>query len=127
MSIISISLNDQILSEIDAYKKALGFSGRSEIIRAGIRSFISEEKQKSELSGNINSILLVLHDDDFDNVASDLSKDYEDMITTRMHSKIDGKKCMELFVLRGNAKLITEMTAKYTTNRYMDTVKIVAF
>ena len=127
MTIISISLNDQILSELDAYQKALGFSGRSEIIRAGIRSFMSEEKQKENLTGQINAILLVLHDDKFDNVASELCKDYEDAITTRMHSKIDGTKCMELFVLKGDAKEINDMTNLYTTNKYMDTVKTVAF
>jgi len=125
--IVSISLNDQILSELDSYQRSLGFSGRSEIIRAGIRAFVSDEKQKAKLVGRINAILLVLHDDEFDNIASDLGSSYEDMVTTRMHSKIDGKKCMELFVLRGDAKDITDMAKKYNTSKYMDTVKMVAF
>ena len=51
MPIVSISLNNDILSEIDKLKKSMGFSGRSEAIRAGIRNFVSETKQKTELSG----------------------------------------------------------------------------
>jgi CopG family nickel-responsive transcriptional regulator len=39
------------LSEIDKLKKIGGFSGRSEIIRAGIRNLISEERQKADLPG----------------------------------------------------------------------------
>ncbi|MGH9991312.1 MAG: CopG family ribbon-helix-helix protein, partial [Nitrososphaera sp.] len=40
MTIVSVSLNDDILSEIDKLQKALGFSGRSEIVRAGIRNLL---------------------------------------------------------------------------------------
>ena len=44
MTIVSISLNDEILNEMDKLQKSLGFSGRSEIVRAGIRGMISEER-----------------------------------------------------------------------------------
>jgi len=48
MPIVSISLNDEILSELDKLQSSMGFSGRSETIRAGIRAFVSEEKQKAD-------------------------------------------------------------------------------
>ena len=67
MPIVSISLTEEILKEIDSLQKNLGFSGRSDAIRAGIRSFVSEEKQKEDLSGNVNAILLVVHNDEYDN------------------------------------------------------------
>ena len=125
MPVVSISLNDQILSELDSYQKTLGFSGRSEIIRAGIRSFVSDEKQKAKMSGVINAIILVTHDDDYDNVASELVREYEDMVKTHLHSKIEGKRCMELFVLKGDTDEIAKMTRKYSTNKHMDAVKMI--
>jgi len=67
MPIVSISLTEEILKEIDSLQKSLGFSGRSDAIRAGIRSFVSEEKQKENLFGNVNAILLVVHNDEYDN------------------------------------------------------------
>ena len=72
MPIVSISLNDEILKQIDSLQKNLGFSGRSDAIRAGIRSFVSEEKQKEDLSGNVNAILLVVHNDEYDNQVTDI-------------------------------------------------------
>lgn len=125
VAIVSVSLNDKILSELDSYQRLLGFSGRSEIIRAGIRAFVSDEKQKSKMTGKINAILLVVHDDEYDNIASEIGNEYEDLVTTRMHSKIEGKKCMELFVLKGDAKDISNMTKKYTVNKHMDSTKII--
>ena len=126
MTIVSISLNDEILSELDKLQNTMGFSGRSEAIRAGIRTFVSEEKQNSNLSGNIHAILLVLHNDEYDHVVSGITHNFEDLITTHLHSKIDKEKCMELFVIDGDAEKVTTMTKDFQRNKNMDTVKLVA-
>tara|TARA_B100000678_G_scaffold171796_1_gene143355 strand:+ start:228 stop:635 length:408 start_codon:yes stop_codon:yes gene_type:complete len=126
MPIVSISLNDEILKQIDALQKNLGFSGRSDAIRAGIRSFVSEEKQKEDLSGNVNAILLVIHNDEYDNQVTEVKHSYEDLITMHLHSKIEGDKCMELFILKGESSPVAEITKKFQINKKMDTVKLVA-
>ena len=126
MPIVSISLNDEILKQIDALQKSLGFSGRSDAIRAGIRSFVSEEKQKEDLSGNVNAILLVVHNDEYDNQVTDVKHSFEDLITMHLHSKIEGDKCMELFILKGESDIVSEITKNFQTNKKMDTVKLVA-
>jgi len=125
MPIVSISLNDDILSEIDKLKKSMGFSGRSEAIRAGIRNFVSETKQQTELSGIVHAILLVVHNDEFDHIVSGIKHNFEDLITTHLHSKIEGKKCMELFVIDGEAERVSTITKDFQTNKKMDTVKLV--
>ena len=126
MPIVSISLNDEILKQIDALQKSLGFSGRSDAIRAGIRSFVSEEKQKEDLSGNVNAILLVVHNDEYDNQVTHVKHSYEDLITMHLHSKIEGDKCMELFILKGESELVSDITKNFQINKKMDTVKLVA-
>ncbi len=125
MPIISISLNNEILSEVDKLKKSMGFSGRSEIIRAGIRNLISEERQRSNLSGLIHAILVVVHDEESEQIVTGIKHGYEDLIDTHLHSKIDGNKCMELFLLRGQADKVDVMIKDFKTNRKMDHVKLV--
>ena len=125
MPIVSISLTEEILKEIDSLQKNLGFSGRSDAIRAGIRSFVSEEKQKENLSGNVNAILLVVHNDEYDNQVNGIKHSYEDLITTHLHSKIEGDKCMELFMLKGEADSVSSITKDFQINKKMDTVKLV--
>ncbi len=126
MPIISISLNDEILSEIDKLQKSMGFSGRSEIIRAGLRTLISEEKQRSNLSGSIHAILMVVHNEESEQIVTGIKHNYEDLIGTHLHSKVDGNKCMELFLLHGEAEKVDVMTRDFQTNRKMDHVKLVA-
>ena len=125
MPIVSISLTEEILKEIDFLQKNLGFSGRSDAIRAGIRSFVSEEIQKENLTGNVNAILLVVHNDEYDNQVNGIKHSYEDLITTHLHSKIEGDKCMELFMLKGEANSVSDITKDFQINKKMDTVKLV--
>jgi CopG family transcriptional regulator, nickel-responsive regulator len=126
MPIVSISLNDEILSELDRIQKTMGFSGRSEIIRAGIRNLVAEEKQHGILSGSIHAILMVVHDEESEQVVTGIKHNHEDLIGTHLHSKVDGNKCMELFLLHGDASKISIMTRDFQTNKKMDNVKLVA-
>ena len=126
MPIVSISLNDEILSELDNLQSEMGFSGRSEAIRAGIRAFVSEEKQKADLAGNIHAILLVVHNDEFDHAVLGITHNFEDLITTHLHSKIEKKKCMDLFLINGDGEKISTMAKDFQINKNMDTVKLVA-
>ena len=126
MPIVSISLNDEILKQIDNLQSTLGFSGRSDAIRAGIRSFVSEEKQKADLSGNVNAILLVVHNDEYDNEVTGIKHSFEDLITMHLHNKINEEKCMELFILKGESETVTAITKNFQINKKMDTIKLVA-
>lgn len=125
MVVVSISLNKQMIAEIDRLRGVMGFSGRSETIRAGIRSISTEQKQASEMTGSVHAILLVLHRDEFDSVVAGLREGFEDLITMHLHSKIEGDKCMDLFVVAGEAGRVADVTRRFRTNDNMDTVKLV--
>ena len=53
MTIISVSLSEKLLKEIDDLKEELGFSGRSEVIRTSTRMLIADYQEKKTL-GNLN-------------------------------------------------------------------------
>ncbi|MCY4252879.1 MAG: CopG family ribbon-helix-helix protein [Thaumarchaeota archaeon] len=125
MAIISISLNDSFLRELDAMRREMGFAARSELIRAGIRSFAQEEKQRRAAKGRQSAILMVVHADEFDAQVAGIKHDYEDLVRTHLHNKIDGDRCVELFVLDGEGERIAEVTSGFRTDKKMDTVKLV--
>lgn len=124
-SIISISLNNEMIKELDRLQKTLGFTGRSEIVRAGIRTFVQEEKQKQDMKGFKNAILMVVHADEYDSQVAGIKHDYEDLFKTHLHNKIDSDRCVELFLLEGDSEKIEAVTKGFLTNKKMDTVKLV--
>ncbi len=125
LPIVSISLNDNIIQELDKLQKFLGFSGRSEIVRASVRSLLLEEKKINELSGTLHSVLLVIHDEKSDQEISEIRHGFDKIINTHIHNKIDKDRCLEIFVLNGDAKEIKNIAKKFQGNKKMDQVRLV--
>jgi CopG family nickel-responsive transcriptional regulator len=123
---VSISLNEEILGEVDKLQSALGFSGRSEIIRAGIRNLLAEERERQDLTGLLHALLLVIHDEKSDDQVTEIRHEYDELINTHLHSKIDGDRCLEIFLIKGDANEIRQMTKKFQANKKMDHIKLIA-
>jgi len=125
MTIISISLNEKILEELDAIQKELGFSGRSEVIRAGARMLIADSKEKEKLAGKINSTLLLIHDKGVEDIVTEIKHRFEDITKTQIHSHLRENKCLEIFVLDGDADRVKEMVRLFQTSRKIEYVKLI--
>ena len=125
MTIISISLNDTILNDIERIKNEHGYSGRSEVIRAGTRLLLSEHKETENLTGELNSILVVIHSHDSENTVSEIKHDFKDITKTQIHSHFEQEKCLEIFVLQGKAERIKDMHRLFQTSKKMDIVKLI--
>ena len=123
--IISMSLNDRILKDIDNLQKEMGFSGRSETIRAGLRLLIADKKEKSKLRGIVDAVLLIIHDDKHSEEVSILRHKHEELIKTQIHNHLENHKCLEIFILNGNALDIRKLTEGFQTNRKIDFVKLI--
>ena len=124
LTIVSVSLNEDIIESLDKLK-SLGFSGRSEIIRAGIRNLLSDERMKEDLDGEINSLLLAVHDEDSDDQVSSIRHDFDKIIIVHLHNKIDKDRCLEIFALKGDAKEIKEISRQLQINKRMHFVKLI--
>ena len=126
MTIVSVSLDDGIIRDLDKLQKDLGFSGRSEIVRAAIRGMIVQEKERASLKGMIHALMLVVHDEKSDNEVTEMGHAFDSIIGTHIHNKTQGDKCVELFMLKGNANEVNEMVKRFKTNRKMHHVRLVA-
>lgn len=125
MPIVSISLNEEILLNIDKIQKDLGFSGRSEVIRAGVRMLIADSKDKEELIGEIRAILLLTHNKKAESDTSKIKHRFVDITKTQIFDHVREDKFLEIFVLDGDADTIKEMYRQFITSRKMDYIKLI--
>ena len=125
VTIVSVSLNDDILEGIDKLQKTLGFTGRSEIVRAGIRNLLAEERMKQDLEGVVNSLLLAVHDEDSDDQVALIRHTFDKIINVHLHNKIDKHRCLEIFSLKGDANDIKEIARRLQANKKMHFVKLI--
>ena len=120
--IISMSLHDDILEEIDSLKKDMGFKGRSETIRAGINSLSAERKNRNKLKGKINATLSVVHNH-AKNVGK-LTHEYQDIVISHLHNHLDNNKCLDVFILKGNSSLIRDLVERFQKHKKIEQVKL---
>ena len=107
-------------------QKTSGFTGRSELVRAAIRMLLEDSKEKSTAVGDMNGLLIVTHDEEEEAPVTKLKHQYEDIISTHVHSKTKTSMCIELFVLQGDAKKINSMSRSFQAEDKMKSTKFVA-
>ncbi|VVB99151.1 Putative nickel-responsive regulator [uncultured archaeon] len=125
MPIVSVSIDKETLSELSQLERELGFSGRSEAVRSAVSTLISENNQRKKLTGTVKAVLLAVHGEAAEERATDIKHSFEDVIATQIHSNLRRGKCLEIFVLDGDASRVKEFVARMQGNKGMEYVKLV--
>ena len=125
MPIVSLSFPDQMIRDMDDIQKSLGFTGRSELVRAAIRLMLEDKKEKDSLRGQVAAILAVTHNQEDEEPVTRIKHSFEDIIRTHLHNKITRTNCVELFLLEGDAQKIASMSNGFQKEDKMKSVKLV--
>ena len=125
MAIVSVSLTDRNLEVLDSVKEIYGLKGRSEAIRACLRSAEEEVRDRDEMKGHVEGVLVVVHDS---HESPDLDRtrhDYQEMITTQIHSHLRNHKCLEVFIVQGDSGRVKELIVSLRSDDSLDYVKFI--
>lgn len=123
--IISMSMNNEMLENIDNLQKSMGFSGRSEVIRSAVRHMMSEQKQLSDLGSEVEGIMIVIHDDESSDDVSKIRHMFQSIIKTQLHNHLKNHKCLDVFVISGDSKTVKQAFMKFRNSKKIDIVKLV--
>ena len=126
MAIVSLSFPETMISEMDQIQKSGGFAGRSELVRAAVRLLIEDSKEKDNLTGHMNAIVLVTHDESDEAPVTRLKHEFEEIVRTHIHNKLSKNNCVELFLLEGDGKKIASMVREFQKEDKLKSVKLVA-
>ncbi|MDG6983274.1 MAG: CopG family ribbon-helix-helix protein [Nitrososphaerota archaeon] len=125
MAIISLSLPDSMVKSMDEIQDSVGFSGRSELVRAAIRLLLEDTRAKDDLAGNGNAVIVVGHASADEEPVTRLKHKYEDIVRTHVHVKVSHEDCVEVFVLTGEGEEIASMTKELEKERKIRSVKLI--
>ncbi len=123
--IISVSLKDDVLAEIGRIEKT-GFSGRSDVIRAGIRLLSQETGERERLKGTVDAVLLVQYLERHGEGIHEIEHSFGDLVRTRLHSQLEGKGCIELLLLHGDGKRIRQFAERCQARKGMSVTRLIA-
>jgi CopG family nickel-responsive transcriptional regulator len=109
MTIVSISLTDQNLVDLDNIQGQLGLTGRSEAIRAAIRSLMTEMKDRKEMKGRVDGVLIAINRSSCSENIHEVYHENHHLITTHVHNHLGGNKCMNVMVIGGEADQVVKV------------------
>ncbi len=102
--IVSLSLDDAMLKEIDAAADAIGYSSRSGLVRDAVRAFLREKAEASKFEGHINGVLMLVYDHGSAAQVSEVRHRHMSVFKSFMHADFDGgDDCCEVLMFCGEA------------------------
>jgi len=124
MPVVSLSLNETLLNDLDGLQKEFAYSGRSEVVRAAIRMMLTDAREKRHVTGVVAGLLLAIHDHETEHHVTQVKHMFLDVIHTQLHNRFREGKCMELFILEGDADRIKELAAELQRSEDNEYVKL---
>lgn len=125
MPIISISIPEKLLQQVETAIKDQGFANRSEIMRQALRRFIRDNKSLKELEGEIAASITIIYKRDATKAQiSEIQHSFGNIISTFLHAHIDEDHCLEVIVVKGEAKNIRKLVEAFLINEQINQLKV---
>lgn len=124
MEIISLSLPEGLLKELDHILGEEHSATRSEVIRQAVRNYISEYDKLDNIKGNVIATITVLYEKTEKNEELfQIQHEFGDMITAYLHSHLTGENCLEVLVVKGSSKRLKNLIDGLKANKPVRQIK----
>ncbi len=113
MQRITISVDDDLLTQFDAYMTERGYSNRSEAFRDLVRDRLSLDRLRPEAGGHCLACFSFIYNHHKRELARRLVEAqhaHHDLGITTLHVHLDHENCMEAMILQGNVDAVRTFT-----------------
>ncbi|WP_458206625.1 CopG family ribbon-helix-helix protein [Haladaptatus sp. NG-SE-30] len=120
MTVVSVSMPDELLERIDQFADEHGYTGRSEVVREASRNLLGEFEDRRLEDRKLMGIVTVLFDYETTNVEErmmQLRHEHEGLVKSNFHNHVGDHYCMELFVIEGTLDEISAFVGKIRATR----------
>jgi CopG family nickel-responsive transcriptional regulator len=107
MERVTISLEDALLEEFDAFIRRKGYANRSEAIRDLIRLKLERDRLDEERAEHAVACVSYVYNHDQRELARRLTQAqhaHHDLMLSTMHVHLDHENCLEVAILRGRTQ-----------------------
>jgi CopG family nickel-responsive transcriptional regulator len=115
MTVVSISMPDELLDRVDEFADEHGYTGRSEVFREAARNLLGEFEDKKLADRDLMGVVTVLFNYESSTVEErmiHLRHEYERLVSSNVHNHVGDHYCMELFILEGSLEDISTFVGK---------------
>lgn len=125
MTIISLSIPDLLIKQIDQTIKEKGFVSRSEIVRQSLRRYLTEDIRIEDTEADVVATITLIYREDADRRRIlEAQHIHSGLVSTFLHAHITPGFCMEVIILNGKAALIRKFVDTLKQNEQIIQIKI---
>lgn len=126
LTVISITLPNDLIRKFDEFVKARGYYSRSEAFRDAIRSLIAEAELAKLETGLVAATMMITCEyarRDVDLRMSEVRHEFDDIVVENFHRHIDQQYCLEVFIAEGDYRRVLELIGRIRGMRGIQEVK----
>lgn len=126
MTVISITLPNDLLIRFDDFMKARGYYSRSEAFRDAVRNLMAEADIAKLETGVVAATIMITSDyarRDVDLRMTEVRHEFDDVVVENVHRHIDDKYCLEIFIAQGKNERILDLIGRVRGMRGIQQVK----
>jgi len=125
MTIISLSIPEKLITQIDQAIKEKGYASRSEITRQALRHYLTEDLKLEDVNGDtVATITLIYKENISRQQLLETQHIHSGLVTTFLHTHIHQGYCLEVIILNGQAHLIKKFIDKLRQNEQITQIKM---
>jgi CopG family nickel-responsive transcriptional regulator len=125
VSIISLSLPNELLEELDTIVGGDRNATRSEVIRQAVRMYLTQYNELDKINGNVIATITVLYEKAEQNKELfQLQHEFDDMITAYLHAHLSESSCLEVMVIKGSSKRLRSLIDGLKANKPVKQIKV---
>lgn len=99
MAVLSASLPDDLVAELDDAIERGDYKGRSEFVRAAIRDHLLNRTRPT--GKHVHGSITILYPHDKEARVSDVRHTYHDVVLSLMHTHCEAETCMDVLIVGG--------------------------
>ena len=125
MTIISLSIPDKLITQIDQTIKEKGYASRSEITRQALRHYLTEDPSIEEINGETTATATLIYKENANRQRLlETQHLHSNIVTTFLHTHIHQGHCLEVIILRGQSNQIKKFIDNLRQNEQIKQLKI---
>jgi CopG family nickel-responsive transcriptional regulator len=120
MQRVTVTVDDELVDEIDQFMRLRGYQNRSEALRDLARAGLQQVHEESGERGDCVGALIYVYDHHVRELAkrlADTHHDHHDLSIATMHAHLDHETCLEVALLRGSVADVRHLAAHVTAER----------
>ncbi|HLE47374.1 MAG TPA: CopG family ribbon-helix-helix protein [Candidatus Thermoplasmatota archaeon] len=122
--IVSLSLPDRLVQQMDQAIEGRGYRGRSELARTALLHFLRSQQREEQTTGRMSVIVVLGYPERAERNVSEVRHQHNDLVTSMLHAHTLRARCSTVLVGAGEAEKMRAFLTELRGIRDLESIEV---